>query len=447
MLRNLKSVRGTPEHKRPGSGSGLRLAERYCEVRFATEALCDPLAPEDVAVQSTPEASPVKWHLAHTSWFFEKLVLAEAQSGYQNYDAAYDYLFNSYYESQGERQPRARRGTASRPTTEEIFDYRRHIDAHVLALICRGDDLDPQVAQRIAVGLHHEQQHQELILTDIKHALATNPLRSPYREPPCALDASVLCTSQPAQALRWHRFPTTIAVIGAAGESFCFDNEQPQHQALVHAFDIAGRPVSCGEYAAFIEAGGYSMPELWLADGWQKVQSEAWDAPLYWELRDGKYWLATLAGARPLTNAEPVCHVSYYEADAYARWAGARLPTEQEWEMAAAGVPVEGNFVETGVLHPLAPAQNDDPQGAHLPCQMFGDVWEWTQSAYAPYPGFRPWPGALGEYNAKFMCNQMVLRGGSCVTPRSHMRATYRNFLPPDARWQFSGIRLARSAT
>ncbi len=441
MRRPVSIAKPTSRRTRPVVGGALALAERYCELRQATEALCEPLAPEDMSVQSMPEASPVKWHLGHTAWFFDKFVLEASLPTYQPFAAGFDYLFNSYYESIGPRIDRDKRGTASRPTVAEIADYRRHVDAGVLALLCRGDDVDPDLAFRLTLGMHHEQQHQELILTDVKHALAHHPSRPPYSrriyEPH---SAGAVRTPRP---LVWHPYATSIAWMGHAGGTFAFDNEGPRHQILVHAFELASRLVTAGEYLAFMDDGGYRRPELWLADGWDLCQRHGWQAPLYWTYKDGAWCAMTLHGERTVELDEPVCHVSYYEADAYARWAGARLPTEAEWEVVAQGQPVEGNFVESGTFHPQPLAANDD-QKSQAPEQLFGDVWEWTTSAYAPYPGFRPWSGRLAEYNAKFMCNQMVLRGGSCVTPRSHIRASYRNYFHPGARWQFSGIRLAR---
>jgi ergothioneine biosynthesis protein EgtB len=419
------------------------LAERYCAVRVATEALADPLAPDDQSVQSMPDASPTKWHLGHTTWFFERVVLKTVRPDYSELNAGYGFLYNSYYEAFGPRLSRDKRGLASRPTLAEVLEYRRHVDANILALLLAQEPVAARTRELVIIGLNHEQQHQELILTDIKHALAANPLRPRYSRP--GADVLLPTASDRGSRLGWHAYPTTIAEIGAAEGDFAFDNERPRHKALVHAFAIANRLVTCGEFIAFMGDGGYHRPELWLADGWATALAEGWQAPLYWERRDDAYWHMTLAGMRPVTEAEPLCHVSYYEADAYARWAGSRLPTELEWEVAAAGAPLAGNFAENGALHPLPLAANDDRDEHRGPRQMFGDVWEWTASPYVAYPGFRPWSGPLGEYNAKFMANQFVLRGGSCATPRSHIRATYRNFFPPQARWQFGGLRLARS--
>ncbi|MDB4969966.1 MAG: ergothioneine biosynthesis protein EgtB [Myxococcales bacterium] len=422
----------------------------YAVVRAATEALCEGLAVEDYGAQSMPDCSPVKWHLAHTTWFFESFVLA-TRAGYRPFHPRYQYLFNSYYEAVGERWTRAERGLLTRPTVAEVMAYRAHVDAEMRAL--QAAEVPADV---IELGLHHEQQHQELLITDLKHLFGLNPLDPVYRASAAAATGDEGAT----RPLEWVGFDEAIREIGDGGERadrgggggrFAFDNERPRHRALVPAFALATRLVTAGEYAAFIADGGYRRPELWLSDGWATVQREGWTAPLYWRLDDkpkdgdgdgddgGTRSLFTLSGRRALVAAEPVCHVSLYEADAYARWAGARLPTEFEWETAARDLPVAGSFADAGRFHP-APARGDGL------VQMFGECWQWTQSAYAPYPGYRPLAGALGEYNGKFMCNQLVLRGASCATPRSHARATYRNFFPADARWQFSGIRLARDA-
>jgi ergothioneine biosynthesis protein EgtB len=410
------------------------LVDRYEEVRRASEALCEPLALEDYGVQSMPDASPVKWHLAHTTWYFETFVLAPLP-GHAPFHPAFEFLFNSYYNSVGSQYPRPQRGLLTRPTVEEVRAYRRHVDGRMLEFLSRPGARWGELAPIVELGLHHEQQHQELILTDLKHAFAQNPLRPAYRP-------AVARTRRPAPAREWIAFPEALRRIGQEGKGFCFDNERPRHPVWVPAFELASRPVTCGEYLAFLEADGYARPELWLSDGWSAAHRGGWRAPLYWERRDGEWWLLTLNGMERLDPDAPVCHVSYYEADAYARFAGARLPTEQEWETAAAGTPVEGNFVESGRWHPEA--ARCDTRAVAL--QLFGDVWEWTASAYAPYPGYRPPSGAIGEYNGKFMCNQLVLRGGSCVTPADHVRASYRNFFYPDARWQFAGVRLARDA-
>ena len=411
------------------------LAGRYRQVRAASEELCQGLHPEDYVIQSMPDASPAKWHLAHTSWFFETLVLAKAIPLYKPFHPQFNYLFNSYYLSLGQRHCRPRRGLISRPTVQEVYDYRRQIDRLMLELLDRSSNrVLSEYAAIVELGLHHEQQHQELLLTDIKHAFASNPLRPAYRSTPDP------AAQLPAQSARWISFPEGLREIGHGGDGFAYDNESPRHRVFLNAFELASRPVANVEYRAFVDDGGYRRGELWLSDGWNAVQSQGWEAPLYWEKRDGQWSTMTLFGMRPVNDAEPVCHVSYFEADAFARWAGSRLPAEEEWEFASTSVPIEGNFVDARLFHP------SPPTGGGGLSQMFGDVWQWTRSAYLPYPGYRQATGALGEYNGKFMCNQFVLRGGSCATPRSHIRRTYRNFFPPDARWQFTGFRLARDA-
>ncbi|HEY3412733.1 MAG TPA: ergothioneine biosynthesis protein EgtB [Armatimonadota bacterium] len=423
-----------PVIERPVATAGT-MAARYREVRDFTERLCEPLETEDYVIQSMPDASPTKWHLAHTSWFFETFVLSPFLAGYRSPDPLYEYLFNSYYNAVGERHPRPKRGLLSRPTVAEVYGYRAHVDEAMRDLLAISEgELVERLAPVLTLGLHHEQQHQELILTDLKNALAGNPIRPAYRDRSRESHAE-------APPLKWVHFPAGIAWIGHDGGGFAFDNEGPRHREYLEGFALATRLVTNAEYIAFVEAGGYRQPQWWLSSGWNAVQDAGWSAPLYWEERDGRWWHFTLSGMRPVDEDEPVCHVSYYEADAYARWAGARLPSEAEWEQAAAGLPVTGSFAECGRFHP-APAGRD----AGL-SQMYGDAWEWTRSSYAPYPGYAPDEGALGEYNGKFMCNQYVLRGGSCATPESHIRATYRNFFPPDARWQFTGIRLAKDAS
>ena len=421
------------------------LADRYRRVRAFTDELSRPLAVEDHVVQSMPDASPTKWHLAHTSWFFETFVLGAADPRYRSLHSLYGYLFNSYYESAGERHCRPRRGLLSRPTVQEVREYRRHVDEHLLSLLDRaGESEAPEWLPVVELGLHHEQQHQELILTDIKHVFHANPLRPVYA-PASPLAPSPLPAGERGMlgewGLRWVSYPAALREIGHDGPGFAFDNESPRHPEFVGAFRLASRPVTNREWLAFMADGGYGRPRLWLSEGGRAVAAQGWEAPLYWERKDGEWWTMTLSGMRAVDLDEPVCHVSYYEADAYAQWAGARLPTEAEWEVAAEECPVEGNFVESRAFHPRAVNG-----GTNGPPQMFGDVWEWTRSAYLPYPGYRPLAGALGEYNGKFMCNQFVLRGGSCATSRTHVRKTYRNFFPPDARWQFSGVRLARDA-
>jgi ergothioneine biosynthesis protein EgtB len=419
----------------PARADAGHLARRYREVRGLTEALCAPLAVEDHVVQSMPDASPAKWHLAHTTWFFETFVLAAAVPAYRPVHPLYNYLFNSYYNAVGDRWPRPARGLLSRPTVAEVYAYRHAVDERLLALLhdTDGHCLDAPLEPTLVLGLHHEQQHQELILTDVKHLLASNPLRPAYRPAPAAPPAG------PAAPLGWTTFPAGVRWLGYEGDGFAFDNEGPRHRVFVEAFELASRLVTCGEYLAFLADGGYDRPELWLSDGWHAKCNQVWRAPLYWERHGGDWRLMTLHGLRELRPDEPVCHLSYYEADAFARWAGARLPTEAEWETAAEGWDGKGNFLDNGRLHP-APAEGGTPP------RLLGDVWQWTSSPYTAYPGYRPPAGALGEYNGKFMCNQLVLRGGSCFTPRAHVRPTYRNFFPPEARWQCTGLRLARTA-
>jgi ergothioneine biosynthesis protein EgtB len=425
------------------------LATRFGAVRAATERLAEPLSPEDATAQSMPDASPVKWHLAHTSWFFETFLL-EPVPGYRPLDPAYRVLFNSYYHSVGEQHFRPERGLITRPGLLEVRAYRAHVDAACRALLARGA-LSPAQCAVAELGLQHEQQHQELILTDLKHLLARNPLHPIYRARSPASESAQRGQSG-SEDIGWHSHPTGLREIGHAGPGFAFDNEGPRHRVFVHAFQLASRLVTNGEYLAFMREGGYQRPEFWLSDGFAAVGANGWGAPLYWLERDGVWHEFTLAGLRELALDEPVAHISAYEADAYARFAGARLPTEVEWEIVAEQAPVAGNFVESGRLQP-APLQGSGSLrapaalAAEGPAQLFGDVWEWTSSAYAPYPGYRPPAGPLGEYNGKFMANQLVLRGGSCATPLSHIRASYRNFFHPDARWQWSGIRLARDAS
>ncbi len=414
----------------------------YQKVRKFSEQLCETLEIEDYVIQSMPDVSPTKWHLAHTTWFFETFLLNSNVPSYTSPHPQYVYLFNSYYNSVGQRHCRPKRGLISRPTVKETYTYRAYVDKYILNLLatCNEGQL-AEITPILTLGLHHEQQHQELMVTDIKHVLSCNPLHPVYR-PGRVQDLS----PQPIPAITWTTFPEGIAWIGHEGDSFCYDNEEPRHREFVHAFQLASRLVTNGEYLQFIEAGSYSNPLLWLSNGWLTVQQEAWEAPLYWEKQDGRWFSMTLSGFREVDMTEPVCHVSYYEADAYARWAGARLPTEAEWEIAAKDVPIKGNLVEQGIYHPAPLTVAGSTQGT-IPttlAQMYGDVWEWTQSPYSPYPGYKPAPGAIGEYNGKFMCNQFVLRGGSCATSQTHIRATYRNFFPPDARWQFMGLRLAR---
>lgn len=421
------------------------LTQRYQQVRQQTQALAAPLSAEDCQLQSMPDCSPVKWHLAHTTWFFETFVLSRFDTTWQPFHPQYRMLFNSYYNAVGARHPRPQRGLLSRPPLTDIWRYREAIDAAMLELIERLGGLDPTFDELLVLGLNHEQQHQELILTDIKHALSMNPMRPAYADgsPPA---------SDEAVALNWLDYAGGRVWMGHDAEDFAFDNEGPTHEVLLQPFSLANRLVTQGEYLAFMRDGGYQRPDLWLSLGWDHIGAQHWQAPLYWE-RDGDTWqVYTLQGMQPIDPHAPVTHLSYFEADAYARWAGARLPREAEWEHAARqllAVPGEAqkqvanaNLLERGNLRPT-PAQALGGASTKL-LQLFGDVWEWTCSPYEAYPGFTPAPGAVGEYNGKFMCNQYVLRGGSCATPASHIRATYRNFFPPEARWQFSGIRLAR---
>lgn len=434
MARELRTRPTAAPTLEPHSGRQA-LIERFQQVRDFSETVCAPLNVEDYVIQSMPDCSPTRWHLAHVSWFFETFLLKPDVADYRSPDPMYAYLFNSYYNAVGDKYPRPQRGLLSRPTVEETYRYRAHVDEHVLDLleVAGAEQLDT-IAPIVTLGLNHEQQHQELMVTDLKHMLSHNPLHPVYVERGPNADLK-------APPLDWLTFPARVYWIGHDGSDFAFDNEEPRHRVFLETFHLASRPVTNAEYLAFIQDGGYERPEFWLSMGWATLQQEGWRAPLYWEQRDGGWWQFTLSGLRPVDPAEPVVHVSYFEADAFARWAGGRLPTEAEWEVAVSDVAIGGNFVEDGRFHPR-PLQ---PAGRDL-AQMYGDVWEWTQSSYSPYPGFRAAPGALGEYNGKFMCNQYVQRGGSCATPRSHIRPTYRNFFPPEARWQFSGLRLARDA-
>jgi ergothioneine biosynthesis protein EgtB len=409
------------------------LAASYARVRSATEALLQGLSAEDCALQSMPDASPVKWHLAHTTWFFETFLLEPDSASFQPFDPAFRVLFNSYYNSVGDKHPRPERGLLSRPGLEEVLAYRRHVDGEMQRLLSRRQ-LGKDVAALAELGIQHEQQHQELILTDLKHLFSRNPQRPAYHKP-------WPLTPVRARARGWIDFAGGQHEIGHSGPGFCFDNEGPRHRVWLEAFRIATYPVTNGDFIEFIDDGGYLRPELWLSAGWDLLGARGWQAPAYWEMRDGRWHTFTLHGMAPVDPHAPVCHVSFYEAEAYARWAGERLPTEAEWEIAALSAPLEGNFVESCALHPLA-LRESPADGS--PAQIFGDVWEWTRSDYGPYPGFRVAAGAVGEYNGKFMSGQYVLRGGSCATPASHIRASYRNFFPPEARWQFSGLRLAR---
>jgi ergothioneine biosynthesis protein EgtB len=416
---------------------GGKLIEEFSRVRRQFEQLCEPLVVEDYSLQAMANTSPPKWHLAHTTWFFETFILKPFVPGYRSWHPAYEHLFNSYYNGIGTPFSRPQRGLLSRPTVEEVYRYRQSVDERMLALLdsLGGGADDRQIFERVELGLHHEQQHQELLLTDLKYSLHVNPLLPAYRNRDRADEGTA-----PNLSLRWLEFDGGVVAIGAGGDDFCFDNETPRHRHFLEPFALANRPVTNGEFLEFMADGGYQRPELWLADGWDAVRQENWQAPLYWRRVGNDWYHFTLAGEQRLKPTEPACHLSYYEADAYARWAGARLPTEAEWETAASDRPVRGNLLATGRYHP-APADpaSDDIQ------QLFGDIWEWTASSYLPYPGFSPAGGAIGEYNGKFMINQMTLRGGSCASDAAHIRATYRNFFYPGDRWQFSGLRLAIS--
>jgi len=412
------------------------LLDQYHAVRAFSEKICEPLVPEDYVVQSMPDVSPAKWHLAHTSWFYETFLLKPHLAGYTSIHPQYDFLFNSYYNAVGERHCRVKRGVVSRPTVDETYAYRAYVDRHMETLLCEADEVKlSELEPLLTLGLHHEQQHQELMVTDLKYNFFENPLCPVYRP---RRDVSISAVP----AMEWIAFGEGVKEIGWNGTGFAFDNETPRHKEYVPAFALGSRLVTNGEYLKFIEDGGYEKPEYWLSEGWNVVKANGWSSPLCWWNQRGDWKEFTLAGMGPLDLTVPVCHVSLFEADAYARWAGARLATEAEWETASETVPLCGNFADSGRFHP-APLDPADAEPGHLH-QMFGDVWEWTRSQYTPYPGYAPPPGALGEYNGKFMCNQFVLRGGSCATSHSHMRATYRNFFPPDARWQFMGIRLAK---
>jgi ergothioneine biosynthesis protein EgtB len=425
---------------------------RFSAVRRRTLALCDPLTAEDMMVQSCPEASPAKWHLAHTTWFFESFILSEFLPNYRLFHSAFPWLFNSYYQSFSLFPEKHLRSSFSRPALNVILHYRGYVDAAIERLI-EGNP-QPEALRRIELGINHEEQHQELLLTDILHAFFTNPLRPAYRPREAEDDDLLLPFAEdvpPAYpragecgALEFDSYSRGLREAGYAGEGFCFDNELPRHQVWLEPFSLSRRLVTCAEYAAFIADGGYNRPDLWLADGWDAVNTNGWRAPLYWtQGNSGEDWrIFTLRGESPLETlaSSPVSHVSYFEADAYARWAGRRLPTEFEWEVAAEGQPITGNLLDSDRLLPASYTESPQDRNA---VQWFGDCWEWTASAYLGYPGFRPLPGALGEYNGKFMSGQMVLRGGSCVTPAAHIRSSYRNFFSPETRWQFSGIRLA----
>jgi ergothioneine biosynthesis protein EgtB len=427
------------------------VAERFTSVRQRTLDLCSPLTPEDMMVQSCPEASPAKWHLAHTAWFFESFVLREFLPGYRLFNLDFPWLFNSYYEGFSAIPEKRLRASFSRPGTDEVLRYREHVDEAMERLLASGPE--PEALKRIELGVNHEEQHQELLLTDMLHAFFTNPLRPAYLpaypNEPSRDAASRLgqTEDQPLPSARFEEFEGGLREAGYAGDGFCFDNELGRHQVWLEPYALAARLVTCDEYLAFMADGGYQRPELWLSAGWAAIKQNGWRAPLYWTQEEGDrgdWSVFTLRGMLPLNQLKdaPVSHLSYYEAEAYARWAGCRLPTEFEWEVAAEGCPIEGNLLDSGNLRPLPTGlvSAQHPKNGLIP---WGDCWEWTGSAYLPYPGFKPLEGALGEYNGKFMSGQMVLRGGSCVTPERHIRSSYRNFFAPETRWQFSGIRLA----
>lgn len=409
------------------------ILETYNKVRAFTHHLVEPLETEDFVIQPMENTSPTKWHLAHTSWFFETFVLEKFQPGFKSLHPQYAYFFNSYYLQTGVPFSRANRGLLSRPTVKEVFEYRSYVDEQVALFIesCN-EELWKEAAQVMEIGINHEQQHQELILTDLKYLLAQNPLLPIYKD-------QVIAEFKPVYPINWIKFEEGIVEIGSKGSEFTYDNEHPRHRAFVQDYELADRLITNQEYLEFMNDGGYKRSELWLDEGWSKVNSEEWNSPLYWFKREEEWFNFTLSGARPIESNEPVTHISYFEADAFARWKDCRLPTEQEWEHASKNIEVKGNFVDDDTFHPI-PKKGE---GSALK-QMYGDAWEWTQSSYSPYPGYKPLPGALGEYNGKFMANQYVLRGGSCATSKSHIRKTYRNFFHTDARWQFTGIRLAK---
>ncbi len=419
----------------PQKLSRENLIQRFKSVRNFSHSLCKTLVTEDYVIQSMPDVSPTKWHLAHTSWFFEAFILSKAEKNYKSLHPQYNFLFNSYYIQVGERHTRAYRGLLSRPTVEQVYEYRKYVDKNMLEFLENVDEkIFNEFAFVVEVGLNHEQQHQELLVTDIKHVFSVNPLRPVFRE-------REIKTVGDIPPMEWIKFDEGIYEIGHDGSAFNYDNETPRHKEFVEPFKLGTRLITNKEYIEFINAGGYKTAPLWLSDGWATVENEKWEAPFYWEKKDGEWWNFTLSGFRKVEPNEPVCHVCFYEAEAFAHWAGARLATEAEWETASSNLNIEGNFVEEENFHPIALTQN---VGEKSLSQMYGDVWEWTRSGYSPYPGYKPLPGALGEYNGKFMSSQMVLRGGSCATSKTHIRNTYRNFFPPNARWQFMGIRLAK---
>ncbi|WP_425408319.1 ergothioneine biosynthesis protein EgtB [Hyphococcus sp.] len=420
----------------PDAHAAVTIRDCFIRVRGDSETLVQPLSPEDCMIQSMEEASPAKWNLAHTSWFFETFILKPHAPAYRPYHDDFSYLFNSYYNQIGDRHPRADRGLLSRPSLENVMAYRRHVTEAVVHLTDTGNrEILEKIAPLLIMGCAHEQQHQELLLTDLQHGLYQNPLLPAVYEWPGDVKDS-------APALAWRQMEGGVCDIGWNGDGFAFDNEEPRHKVYLHPFELANRAVTNAEFMEFMEDGGYEEPKHWLSDAWDAVNAEGWRAPQYWRKADDGWRQYTLFGERPVNPDAPVCHISFYEADAYASWAGARLPTEFEWEAAASLFPLEGRFLENGKLKSPAPAAGD----ARL-LQLFGDVWEWTASPYVAYPGYAPPAGAVGEYNGKFMSGQMVLKGGSCATPAGHVRVSYRNFFPPSARWQFSGFRLARDCT
>lgn len=419
--------------KLPATPSVSQLLADFLRVREDSEAICRPLEIEDYGLQPMVDVSPPKWHLAHTSWFFETFVLKPFQKNYREYHPRFAHLFNSYYETVGTFHPRPERGLLARPTVREVYQYRAHVDEAMQLLLQNEQHVEYQeIVKRTILGLHHEQQHQELLYTDIKNIFAYSPLQPVYRDCP-------LPTAPEAEEIQWLEVAAGLYEMGHAGEGFAYDNEYPRHKTWLNGARLASRLVTNGEFIEFIEDAGYQQATLWLSDGWKTVQQRQWCAPLYWQQRDAEWWHMTLSGFKRVDPAAPVCHVSLYEADAFARWAGRRLPNEAEWESLAGREAISGNLRETDFLQPVPLA------GDHH--QLYGDVWEWTQSAYAPYPGYKTPPGAIGEYNGKFMSNQFVLRGGSCVTPAEHIRATYRNFFYAGDRWQFTGFRLAEDMT
>lgn len=425
----------TPAHNLEARVSRLtneHIRDQFDAVRALSEQLIAPLSAEDTCVQSMPDASPAKWHLAHVTWFFETFVLERHEPNFKPFHPAFRELFNSYYNSIGEQYPRPDRGMITRPSLEQVIDYRHDVDTRIRAIV---EHAEVSVLATIELGLHHEQQHQELLLMDIKHLLSLNPLFPAYQTGPNP-------ENKPPVARHWVACEGGMVTIGHDDFSFRYDNETPQHKVWIEPFSLASRPITNGEYLQFMRAGGYAIPTLWLADGWTTIQNEGWRSPWYWHERDGEWFEFTLGGLESLDLNAPVCHISHYEADAFATWAGARLPTEFEWEGASADAAIAGNFMDSGYLHPR-PQHASDKERLD---QIFGDVWEWTRSAYTPYPGFAVPDGAIGEYNGKFMSNQMVLKGGCCVTPNEHVRSSYRNFFYAHNRWQFSGVRLARDA-